>query len=1170
MSKKRRKHCRNRKCTENTDWKSNEHLPVCCKCEKTCQKGIVHLKEEKENSTSQNHLKTSAEKSKNDPNAYSNGHQSMSNEHKDRQKVPDNMADNIPGRGEPRKCHATPTGDLPDEVIAVVTLHESNASETERIIFQRSPRPVATSHSSTGPITIEEKCDCLSVNVELKKGFTSNGGAHLLIDKRKCPKKSRSYHDRQHQRSQCYSYHQAENTHDVHGKREPFSPNATPVTNMDSTLLKVSITGKDIEVNYNNSIQNVVVHIEPNEHCSPCDYRAKKRHSSCNTNDTDYPVTDGSYSSCPMSDLSHPESKDAYSNYTCPPRLYSSSTPPSQFADCKELYANTIRGDECQLLTNTHHESSNLSEPPSLFVANDEPSLLKELQSLQLGSNEASTLPEEPYLCLGECGRPKLKDIVATSCLGDTKDSDQKKEISFECNQNADEREKNSISSETCISTHSMDNSSHAASLHGNPSAQAFGKSKLYLGPKAARTVRRKTFPEAINCTFLSYQRRRDSILAQWSPPALKMAPVQEQSAESGAKDSDAQDAEDELDKSLSCSSSLSSHLEAKPSQARGSSPSGHERALSLSEPEDREDDVFLNDIDEALMGRKENMDIDSFHSWPKVNSDLKKKEDECEPLSNLSEEHPEFTESGFDEETLDSDNHNDVHEVPESRSTPSLVKTTSFSEVPITNHNPEKDSSKSACSETHYSQPSAFQSTFNVHPYIMEHEVKARRRRGSVVTVVTGEQEQRVIIQGESQGAAEPLCCEESSICQKDCKPIYSSRKDSILMPVSDTEEPEDKECQSCFEVQSMFQNSLVLEDVSLPDTSTAETSDSLASPENDTTFVGGAIIKEQLDDQSCPIEDVYSLPEECKANEKTPGTFCDSATSLAFSEPVAFQAVRLVKSDSESYDQRKAETLQTNCQKGEVTRKQFGKKDSKSGMANKHLKLPNNELVMKDSRGNESAHEEGSDRWAKRRKQFKESKHYSSTGGSSAASNITEESVNSEDTRSVDLGFRADCEERTFYSENFHSASWIFRGDDVSPGNSPRCLSKRPRPVASNYSNDTTTINGIYNLIPIWMVDNGLALNGANTGIMIADTAPQLHKLSPKYCLYLIAGYAIATSPKVKTLGVILNQELNMKAHVNSLVSTTSYYLKCLTQLRPFLNPTNCATIARAIIGE
>uniref|UniRef100_A0A8C9FQB8 PKHA5 protein n=1 Tax=Pavo cristatus TaxID=9049 RepID=A0A8C9FQB8_PAVCR len=119
--------------------------------------------------------------------------------------------------------------------------------------------------------------------------------------------------------------------------------------------------------------------------------------------------------------------------------------------------------------------------------------------------------------------------------------------------------------------------------------------------------------------------------------------------------------------------------------------------------------------------------------------------------------------------------------------------------------------------------------------------------------------------------------------------------------------------------------------------------------------------------------------------------------------------------------------------------------KKYLKSEM-NKNRKLP----VLKDTRASDSSQEEAIDQWARRRKQFKDSKKCSSTGGSSINSTITEGSMNSEDARSVDLGLHSENDDRGFYTENFHSAAWVFRGDDVSPDNSPRCLSKRPRPVA------------------------------------------------------------------------------------------------------------------------
>ncbi|XP_073089342.1 NAD-capped RNA hydrolase NUDT12 isoform X3 [Manis javanica] len=106
--------------------------------------------------------------------------------------------------------------------------------------------------------------------------------------------------------------------------------------------------------------------------------------------------------------------------------------------------------------------------------------------------------------------------------------------------------------------------------------------------------------------------------------------------------------------------------------------------------------------------------------------------------------------------------------------------------------------------------------------------------------------------------------------------------------------------------------------------------------------------------------------------------------------------------------------------------------------------------ELAPRGTRVSDGSQEEATDQWARRRQQFKDGKRCSSAGGSSFASSITEGSVTSEDGCSVDLGFRVNLEGRGFYTENFHSAAWIFQGDDGNPEYSPRCLSKKPRPVA------------------------------------------------------------------------------------------------------------------------
>ncbi|XP_076875766.1 uncharacterized protein pdzph1 isoform X2 [Brachyhypopomus gauderio] len=99
-------------------------------------------------------------------------------------------------------------------------------------------------------------------------------------------------------------------------------------------------------------------------------------------------------------------------------------------------------------------------------------------------------------------------------------------------------------------------------------------------------------------------------------------------------------------------------------------------------------------------------------------------------------------------------------------------------------------------------------------------------------------------------------------------------------------------------------------------------------------------------------------------------------------------------------------------------------------------HLKTPVNRTHS----------EEIADHWVKKRKLFKKRKHWSSKALElSTTNNITDESdtMNSEDTGSMDVSLR-DVEDRGFYTETFHSASWIYRGDETA-----QCLN-HTRPAA------------------------------------------------------------------------------------------------------------------------
>ncbi|KAL0963182.1 hypothetical protein UPYG_G00350790 [Umbra pygmaea] len=96
----------------------------------------------------------------------------------------------------------------------------------------------------------------------------------------------------------------------------------------------------------------------------------------------------------------------------------------------------------------------------------------------------------------------------------------------------------------------------------------------------------------------------------------------------------------------------------------------------------------------------------------------------------------------------------------------------------------------------------------------------------------------------------------------------------------------------------------------------------------------------------------------------------------------------------------------------------------------------------VSKSSLDVESAPEH----WIKRRNLFRDSKQWSSNEGTSINSSINEESGISEDSRSMDMAAK-ELGDKGFYTETFHSASWIYSGDEACPTAGPVPPGLHPR---------------------------------------------------------------------------------------------------------------------------
>ncbi|KAL6040366.1 hypothetical protein STEG23_033881, partial [Scotinomys teguina] len=164
---------------------------------------------------------------------------------------------------------------------------------------------------------------------------------------------------------------------------------------------------------------------------------------------------------------------------------------------------------------------------------------------------------------------------------------------------------------------------------------------------------------------------------------------------------------------------------------------------------------------------------------------------------------------------------------------------------------------------------------------------------------------------------------------------------------------------------------------------------------------------------------------------------------------EPAGCQRTALRGHPEES--ENKSDPTETSCHPVDILLLPQSQKVLKDqNLENNNPRKLSQDLALRRERASDGSQEEAIDQWARRRQQFKDGKRCSSAGGSSVISNFTEGSVTSDDAHSPDFGFRVDIEEKGFYTENFHSTAWVFRGDDGNPEDSPRCLSKKPRPVA------------------------------------------------------------------------------------------------------------------------
>jgi len=102
-------------------------------------------------------------------------------------------------------------------------------------------------------------------------------------------------------------------------------------------------------------------------------------------------------------------------------------------------------------------------------------------------------------------------------------------------------------------------------------------------------------------------------------------------------------------------------------------------------------------------------------------------------------------------------------------------------------------------------------------------------------------------------------------------------------------------------------------------------------------------------------------------------------------------------------------------------------------------------------------------------------------------------------------------------------------------------------------NDSSPITKLDACLSDIKIWMSNNFLCLNSDKTEVMMIGPK-QLNNISPHH-QKLLNGLSPSFSQQVKSLGVIIDQDLSLNSHVKHITKTSFFHLRNTAKVRNFL---------------
>ncbi|XP_071437551.1 uncharacterized protein [Pithys albifrons albifrons] len=844
----------------------------------------------------------------------------------------DNISDSEKEGKKEKNCAPKIFSPQQDEILATVTFGESEGSSKGKITLWVKPDSSESITLTTGKISAEVKYGSFNVKVEIKDVSMFDSGKNIVPEKRKNSKNKKHCRDRQYQKCQCSKCSKSQCS--------KCSKYQCPIADYSAEHTgKYRGSSKHKIQSAINKSASLEMNIETKE--IQVQFTGRKKNLKVNIKAGD-PA---------KGKASNREHEDTYWSETD----YSVTEAPCN-TDCESTFSFLEKSDctlpdGCTLLPppkefadcDTVHLDT-IAEGVSLYPVNSR----KESDGL---TTALSIWGKENYFC-------KLSKEDYEGHTNEKEDFSKDKILLSKMN---------STNCLVAINTlHNPDKGKECISKN-NVLGQERNNCDKH-SDTGQKTARRKSFPDTTLTVPSPVHPRRDS--GFYSLPSLKVLGKETKAGDVYNSNSHIHTKYTELSKCPDLTSSLTEFCKCpdftsslrnlrslKSSYQYAFTSFDHNVTIYPSEPEESLDGTcLLNDYTDCVGQGEETEEtlMESLHSSGTIND--KKENGHEEPLRNVAmwEEDSESAEDALDKATPE---YRYVEKHVEWQSKTQLVQVSPCPRSPSGESINDKEGTNNASTESIPKQLSSLE--LHIHPPSAESEV-TRKRRGSVLTdssVVTGEIDGR-LIQGDT--TLTPECF--GSAVRKESNLSCSIQEKSLLSSLwlDPKEHDINKESESFSETQDISVNILV---------------------------------ESGCHNDSACTEKKENFTEHSNVKERSEN-FCSkqSADDNLRREPGAHQQPHIIKSSSEEIE-KSFEIKEDYYENADIplsSVKQISQKDLKSEM-NKTRRLP----LKKDTRASDSSQEDAIDQWARRRKQFKDSKKCSSTGGSSINSTITEGSI-------------------------------------------------------------------------------------------------------------------------------------------------------------------------------